>query len=444
MPPATAPGLLHGPILPYLLRHSLYLFAGLLALSSLSLVDVYFIGRLGAEALTAVGFTTPIFLFGVNILLSLSTGITAVLAQAIGAGRPVAPPFWGSLTLTLFTSGAIAAGGYLAHDFLFAWLGAGPEHLPLLGAYMRALYPAFIPMGLVLTLLSLVRAYGHSQLPLVVMVVIVLANLLLDPLLILGLGPLPGLGLRGAALATGLAIGLGLVVAIAGGRQWWPTGGWRAWLAPGHIDAAWGAVLHIAGPAALTRVLLPLAGATVTGLLARYGPPVVAAYGLGFRLDLTLLMFMIALSSVLSPFVSQNYAAGQPDRLRQGLRAGALLAAGYGLGLGLIIALSGYQVGRWFTRDPDILTAFATYCFLVPWGYTFNGWQMLATGALNAISRPLLATLTVAVHLLLLYLPLAWLGHALGRFELILLAYPLSHLLGSGLSWYLLGRALRE
>ncbi|RMG54924.1 MAG: MATE family efflux transporter [Bacteroidetes bacterium] len=442
MAPHAAPGVLRGPILPYLLRHSLRLFAGLLALASLSLVDVYFIGRLGPDPLTAVGFTTPVFLFGVNVLLSLGTGLTAILAQTIGRQAPVAPPFWGGLSLSVLTGSILSLLGYLLHDRLFGWLGASEVHLPLLREYMWALYPAFLPMALVLHLLGLVRAYGYTRLPMLVMLLIVGANLLLDPLLILGWGPFPGLGLRGAALATGLAIGLGLIVAMIGGRAWWPAGGLRAWLTPGHIDADWGEILYIAGPAALTRVLLPFAGATVTGLLARYGAPVVAAYGIGFRVDLTLLMFMIALSSVLSPFVSQNYGAGQLLRLRQGLQHGALLALAYGLGIGMIVALSGYALGRLFTQDPNILSAFATYCFLVPWGYAFNGLLMLATGALHAISRPWHATAAVVSHLLLLYLPLAALGHALGYFEAILLAYPLSHLLGSGLSWYLLQRAL--
>ncbi|GAB4402671.1 MAG: MATE family efflux transporter [Bacteroidia bacterium] len=429
--------LLQGPILPYLLRHSLMLFAGMLALSSLSLIDVYFIGRLGREPLAAVGFTTPVFLIGLNILLSLGTGITAVLSQAIGRGEAAAVAQIGrsGIGISLAAGAALGVLGAALHGPVFRLMGADAQVLALVSGYMYLLYPAFGVMGGLAGLFSVMRAHGESRLPMLAMILIVLANALLDPLLIGGWGAIPALGLPGAALATLVSLVLGGLVLVAGGRRYLP--------ARGVSVRGWQPILQIALPVGFTRVLFPVASTAVVGLLSGYGPAVVAAYGMGFRLDITLLMYMVALSSVVSPFVGQHDGAGDQGRLRQGLRDGALLVVAYGLLAAAAVMMGRKALGQLFTSDAAVLAQVSAYCLVVPWGYAFNGLLGLAAGALYALSRPRHAAWGLTAHLLLIYLPLAALGHVYGTAAAVWLAYPVSLVLGSALLWSLLGQVLR-
>lgn len=429
MKKASAPGVLDGSISPYLLRQSSILFLGLLALSSLSLVDVYFIGQIGPQALAAVGFSTPIFLLGFNVLLSLGTGVTAVIARTISADPgQVEASVRGSMGLGLATGLLMAGLGWSLHDSLFGWMGATDELQPLLRAYMWVIYGSFPVMGLLISGLSVIRAYGATQGPTRIMLLIVLLNIGLDPVLIFGLGPIPALGMAGAAWATLIALLIGLVGTLIslGGSLW------RRGTVLGLSE-----MLAIALPSAGTRLLLPLSGTLITGLLADFGPGVVAAYGIGYRLDVVILMFMIALSSVLAPFVGQNYGAGQYRRLGQGYRLALVIAASYGLAMALLLWLGHTALGPLFTDDPAILRALHQYYQVTPWGYAFSGALMLSTALLNVLHRPRRAALLSIVQIGAIYLPLATWAYQAQSLLGLFAAYPASLVCAAGLGLYM-------
>ncbi|MEM7656249.1 MAG: MATE family efflux transporter [Bacteroidota bacterium] len=441
----TSDAVVTGPILPYLLRQSLVLFVGMASLTALSLVDAWFVGQLGTEALVAIGFTTPIFLVGMNALLSLGTGITAVLARHIGEQKSgeiaqvSATSLWsGGILGTL-----LGMTGWLGHSVWFGAMGATGEVAELLRPYMTWIYVGMCLIGGLVGLISIIRSFGDSIWPGIIMLVIMLVNLGLDPVLMFGWGPAPEMGLSGAALATVISLGIGNVLGLIRLEHWLP---WRSWVSAFLQPNGRGlsAILAITLPSAFTRVLLPLSTAIVTGLLAGYGDAIVAAYGLSFRADILLLMFMVALSSVLAPFVGQNAGANQGSRLRKGLRLGMFLAVGYGLTLTLVMGIRGRTFGSWFTDSKAVLDQMQRYFWLVPWGYALNGCLLIATSTLNALHQPLKATAVVITHLLVSYLPLAWLGNHLGSSDWIFLAYPLSQIPALGLSLWLMGREVRK
>ncbi|MEO1447877.1 MAG: MATE family efflux transporter [Bacteroidota bacterium] len=421
----SVPGVLSGPIAPYLLRQSLIFFLGLVCLSSLSLVDVYFIGRIGAEALTAVGFSTPVFLMGFNVILSLGTGITAVVSRVIGADTEKVPAFArGSLLWGFLTGLLLGLLGWALHDSLFGLMGAGAEVQHFLRPYMHVLYLSFPVMGLLVAGLSVIRAYGAAQGPTRIMLLIVILNVALDPLFMFGWGPFPDLGMVGAAWATFVALAVGLLITFRAlkGMPWHPVapvGGREIWA--------------IALPSAGTRLLLPVSGTLITGMLADFGDAAVAAYGIGYRIDVTLLMYMIALSSVMAPFVGQNYGARHIERLRTGFRVSLVFALAYGLLMALVLWLGHDWLGGRFTRDVEILAVLDLYYQIVPWGYAFNGILMLSNALLNVLHRPRRAALLSIIHTLVFYVPLAWWAFEIRSLTMLFAAYPVSLLLAAGL-----------
>jgi putative MATE family efflux protein len=428
------------PLLPYLLGQSLTLFAGLLALAGLSLVDLYFIGNLGGKALTAVSFTTPVFMVGVSFLLSLSTGLTAVLSPALGrqdasATQSIALTGW---WLSLGCGLLLGLVGVSLHRFLFGLMGASEAQMPDLWAYMQPIYAAMPVVGALMAWLSVRRSHGDHRYPALVMGSIVLLNVLLDPLLMFT----AGLGLRGASLATLLALLGGAGLAAWGVKGQFPFG--QLWRLRRVGGPALRAILHVALPAAGSRTLLPLSNSVIVGLLASFGPAVVAAFGTGYRIDLVVQMYLVALSSVLAPWVGQCYGAGDGVRLRRALRWASLIALGYGLAMAGLLFGWRAQLGALFTDEAPIQAAVARYYRWVPWAYAFNGLTMLFTGSLNVLRAPWLAALVGAVHLLVFYLPLATWGRAQAELDWVWAAWPLSNVLAAGLAGALLYRQMNR
>jgi len=167
-------------------------------------------------------------------------------------------------------------------------------------------------------------------LPSMLMVLASVTNVILDPILIFGIGPVPAMGLNGAAMAallSRLSIFIGTVYFMKT-RQDLVT-----FNKPNRKEllSSWGDILHVGIPAAGTNAIIPVATGVITAMLAQYGPEAVAGFGVASRVEsLTLVMFY-ALSAVIGPFVGQNVSANRPDRIYEALRFCTIFCVGSGL-----------------------------------------------------------------------------------------------------------------
>jgi len=152
---------------------------------------------------------------------------------------------------------------------------------------------------------NIVRATGDTFTPGIIMVSIAVVNAILDPFLIFGYGPFPEMGIKGAALATVIARGIGLVIILIILIK-------REKLLTFHfgqiksILSTWENVVYIAGPASLTMLITPISIGIITKILAGFGKEAVAAFGVASRIEMFALMVIMALGSVLIIFVGQN------------------------------------------------------------------------------------------------------------------------------------------
>jgi Na+-driven multidrug efflux pump len=237
-------------------------------------------------------------------------------------------------------------------------------------------------------------------------------NVALDPLLIFGLGIFPGLGLTGAALATVLAraitLGASLWVLVRRERMIVLT---RPKL--GEVLSSWKQVLYVGLPAAGTNVLVPISVGIITGMVAAYGPEAVAALGVGSRIESMGLGVIMALASVLTPFVGQNWGAGRMDRVRLSVSYAQRFAMVWGALLFIVLATLGPSMALVFNDDPRVVATLVDYLRIVPLSYGLLGVLMLANAALNALNKPLQSALLTVLRLFGLYIPLAVVGSAL-------------------------------
>lgn len=436
--PVTRPNpLLTAPMTSVLLRMTGPMILGIVAILAFNLVDTFFIGMLGTQALAAISFTFPVTFVVTSLAMGLGAGLSAVMGHALGQGKhdEAARITTDNLFLAVLLVALIALAGALTTHPLFRLLGASDELIALIYDYMLIWYLT-VPM-LVLPMVgnAAIRATGDTKTPSLVMTVAGLVNGVLDPLLIFGIGPFPAWGIRGAAIATSLSWLMAMLVSLYILRHREGLLRWRLSPRP-QLLAHWRALLHVAVPASFTNMLNPLANAVLMTIFAGLGTEVVAAYGAASRVEALLLIVMMALSSVLAPFISQNCGAGNPARAKAALQFCMRFALLFQLAVYALTWLLSPFIAELFSDHPQVVRLIVLYLHLVPIGYGFQGMVMLLASALNGVRASSVSFLFNGLRLFVFLLPGAWLGAKLGGEQGIYLGILVANLAAGTLAWW--------
>lgn len=402
--------LLTGPIALTLFHKSLPVIGGMIAMMLFNLVDAWFVSRLGTTELAAVSFTFPVSFAAISLAIGLGIGTSAVVGRRLGRGEvdTVRRRATDAFLLSLLVGVVVSVVGLLTLTPLFTALGADQALMPHIHAYMGVWYygAAFVIAPRVLN--SVLRAQGNTLVPGLLMGGAALLNALLDPLLIFGLGPVPGMGVSGAALATVISWGA-MTLGLFAQRDLKALIDLRGLTLPALLDS-WGELGRIALPAAITSVFTPVAIALVTRIVAGYGHAAVAAFGVGTRIDAIAQIVVLALSMTLSPFISQNQGADQPERVKRAiLGCFAFVLIWQLLIWGVLQGLAPWLTGS-YAQTPEVGEVLRAFLWLVPLGLGAQGVVILANSSFNALHRPRRALALSVIRLFVLFVPLAWLG----------------------------------
>ncbi|MGK7873953.1 MAG: MATE family efflux transporter [Xenococcaceae cyanobacterium] len=397
-----------------LIRLSLPTVWGVFSILAFSLADTYFVAQLGTRELAAISFTFPVVTILGSVAMGLGTGTSSVIARTIGAGNrwQVQRLTTDSLLLSLLIVALLASLGLATIDPLFAALGAGPELLPLIRDYMDIWYLGMVFLVVPLVGNNAIRASGNTVVPSLIMTLAAAANILLDPLFIFGWGPFPALGIEGAAVATTLARAGTLVASLAFLH-------FRERLLLFSLPSLKGMatscrrLLSVGLPAAATNLISPLSVGLVTSLLARYGAEAVAGFCLASRLEALALIAPLSLSASIAPFVGQNWGAQQYGRVKRALSLSFWFCLGWGALVAVLLGGAAPEIASWFDSDPAVVASAAAYLTIVPMSYGALGIVFASSSSFNALGKPLSALGMSLSRLLLLYIPLAYLGSQL-------------------------------
>ena len=253
---------------------------GVLSLMSFQLVDSAFIGQLGVLPLAAQGFTLPIQMIIIGIQVGLGIATTAVISKALGAGQERYAQQLGGLIVTMGGVGvaAIAVLLYLIREPILLLLSAPDSVLPIIDTYWVFWLVSAWVGAMLYFFYSICRSNGNTMLPGTMMMVTSLLNLVLDPIFIFTLD----LGINGAAIATILSFGFGiLVVAPKVTRKHWLNFDWSDL----NVAKSIRSIANIMGPAMISQLLPPLSSMLATKLLASFGTAAVAAWAVGSRYE---------------------------------------------------------------------------------------------------------------------------------------------------------------
>lgn len=407
----SRPVMTEGPVGKTLIRLTIPMVFGMIGMVAFNLVDTFYVGRLGTDQLAALSFTFPVILVISSLALGLGTGASAVISRAIGEGdyNRVRRLTTDSLVLSVVVVMAFVVLGLMTIGPVFTMLGATERTLPFIKQYMRIWYlgVGFVVIPMVGN--NAIRATGDTKTPSIIMLVAVAVNATVDPLLIFGLGPFPRMEIAGAALATVIARATTFTVAL------WVLGHRDKMLTlrfPGFgvVAGSWKRILFIGLPTAATRAILPVSIGIVTRLVSSYGIEAVAGFGVATRIEFFALTIVRALSSVLMPFVGQNWGAGKLKRIARGVAYSNRFSVFWGGLMFGVLALAARPLASMFNDTPGVVEVARLYLRIVPVGYGFYGAALLIVATLNALNRPLHAAGLSAFHMFVLYVPLAAVG----------------------------------
>tara|TARA_Y100000052_G_scaffold20479_1_gene20458 strand:- start:2398 stop:3780 length:1383 start_codon:yes stop_codon:yes gene_type:complete len=403
--------LLEGEIGATLKRITIPMILGMVMMMSFGLIDTFFVSLLGTDPLAAISFTFPVTFTVISLNIGLGIGTSAIIGKLQGSKALTKSQHYatGSIMLSVLLVGGLALIGFFTIEPVFKMLNATENLMPYISDYMGLWYLSSIFLAMPMVGNSVLRACGDTRTPSIVMAAGGGLNALLDPIFIFGLGPVPAMGIKGAALATFIAwiVGALWILYILAVRRKLML---PRLLSLSELRESSREILKIGLPAAGANMLTPVAGGIMTAVVASYGAEAVAAWGVGNRMESIASIVVLALSMTLPPFISQNVGAGQVSRVKEAYS----LTLKFVLIWQFLIFLVMWGLSSWiavaFANEVEVSVLIQLFLMIVPLGYGMQGIIILTNSSLNAMHRPMTALTLSVIRLFVFFVPISVAG----------------------------------
>ncbi|NIJ68639.1 MATE family efflux transporter [Xanthomonas sp. 60] len=429
-----------GPIGRNLLLFSLPILAGNIAQSLNGSVNAVWVGRfLGEAALTATANANNIMFFLIGSVFGIGMAATILIGQAMG-GRDIAQArrvMGTSATFFIGLSVVIAVAGWFLSHPLLAAMGTPAASLPLAEAYLKVIFLAMPTLYAFAFLSSALRGVGDARTPFRFLLVSVALDIVLNPLLIFGLGPLPALGIAGAAWATLFAQTLslaGLLLYMRHKRHVLWLG--RKDMALFKVDLPILKALVVKGvPMGLQMVLISLSMIMLMTMVNKYGTDTAAAYGASLQLWTYVQMPAMAIGAACSSMAAQNVGAKLWGRVRATARQGVLFNfLMTGVLIAPLILLDRYTLALFLPQGSAALEAARHLNHIAVWSFLFFGVSFVISGVVRSTGAVLAPLLILAASLWGVRVPFAELLQPYWGADAIWWSFPASSLVSMLLS----------
>lgn len=431
--------LTEGNILRHLLYFSAPLLIGNIFQNLYSAIDSFWVGHyVGKEALGAVSLVFPIMFFLVSVVFGAVGGSTILVAQYYGAKDMdnLEKTINTSFLFTMVSSIIISVLGILSTRPLLVLLNTPKDILPLAQQFLLISFAGlFFSFGYNL-LNAILRGIGDTINPLKFLIISTVINILLDPPLIIGFGPLPGLGIRGAAWATVIsqALAFFFILYYLNKKEHFLSIKFSSLKIHPLILRQ---MLRLGIPMGIQSVAVSLGMLFLTALINLFGANVVAGFGAASRISAFATLPAMSLSMGISTLTGQNVGAKKLERIKEVIFWGAAVASLIALIMTLAIQLSAGYLVRLFTSDPAVVEVGESFLRIESLGYLFFMLMFAFNGVLQGAGRTLSTMFVSLGSLWVIRLPLAYfLAITLGwQEEGIWFSVPLSYLAGFILSY---------
>jgi len=429
------PKLTEGPVLGHLLRLGIPMSIGIFAVMSASVIDTFYVSRLGTVPLAAVSFCVPLLFALQSLSIGLGAGAASVVARAAGEGDHdrLSRQTTDSVLLALLIVAAVAVIGYLTFEDIVRFAGASDELMPDIRAYMQISFIGSVFIVAPMVAGNILRALGDARVAGFTMVVGAIINLILDPFLIFGIGPFPRMEVAGAALATVLSNAFAVLI-----MGWYMVRRERLIVLKippwDELMHSWWAVLRVGLPATATNVANPITLFIVTAAFATFGDGAVAGFGVAGRIEFLFAIPLLALSASIGPITGQNGGAGLHERVKEAFRTSFMVAAIWGMGTGIVLFFLSGIVARLFSDDPSVQYVTQLHLSIIPITAMGYGIVITASAGFNALGRPLPGMIMTFGRSFILIGIGVWIGgHYLGVLGIII-ALALANIISGALA----------
>ncbi len=426
--------LTEGSILNSLVRLALPIILANVLHTTYQLIDTFWLGRLSANAVASVSISFPILFLVLSLGGGLTLGGSVIVAQYFGAENKKKVDYSSSQTVFVIfiISIFLALLAYLLAEPMMRLIGAQPPILQDSVDYFQVSSFGFIFLFMFFVFQSLMRGIGDVMLPMYVVLITVLLNLILDPLFIFGYGPIPGFGVKGAAVASILTQAISAIIGLAilfRGKR-----GIKIHLSQMKFDWKWTKRLFRIGiPTSLDQSTRAAAMTVIIVLVTGFGSEVVAAYGIGVRILSLIVIPALGFAMATTTLVGQNIGARQIKRAE---KVGGLSAkiAMYGLTtVGMLLFFFAEPVTAFFVpNDPQVIQDGALFIKIMAPSFGILGVQQVLNGVFNGASFTQASLLISVFNLWIIRFPLAFLLSENTDLAEVGLwwAFPISNLLG--------------
>ena len=377
--------------------------------SVFAVVDVYFVGRLGTDAIAVVALSDSLLALVFAVGIGLSMGTTAMVARRIGEGdrRRASDAAVQAVVLGVLLSVPLGLGGIVYASELMELLGASPELASTGRSFTAIMLGGNATVMLLFLINGVFRGAGDPALAMRALTLANVVNIVLDPILIFGLGPIPALGLEGAAIATTFSRGLGVAYQLRelSNRD-------------GRVVVQWGQVrleptvmlrlVRVSGVGILQYLVSTASFLGLIRILAPFGDTVLASYTVAARIIIFVLLPAWGVGNAAATLVGQNLGAGKPDRAEQAVWYTARVNMVFlGIVAVFFVAFARPIVGL-LAGEPAVIEIAATCLRTVAYSYVFWGFGLTTVLAFNGAGDTATPTWINLFVYWLVQIPLGW------------------------------------
>jgi len=425
--------LLEGPILQSLLKLTVPIILLQLLQAAYQLIDAFWVGRLGGNAVAAVSVTTPFVFLSIAIGAGLAIAGSVLIAQYVGArNQPMVDHVAGqTLLLVLLISVCLGAAGFVFAPNLLRLMHVAPAVYDGALGFMRFSFIGLVFNFQFIMFTAFMRGVGNPTVPIYIIVGSVILNFVLDPLFIFGWGPIKASGVMGAAIATlstqALATVISIIILFRGKR------GIDLKIRDFIPDFPYIKKAFFLGlPSSIEQSVRGLGVTLMTFLIAAHGTLSLASYGVGSNILQVVMIIGMGFSQAISTLVAQNIGAGKVTRAAKIGRLGAIVSFWSLSGIGIIAFFFAKQLTSFFVPDdPEVIAGAAVFLRIIALTWGFLGVQLAFTGVLKGSGNMVTSMILALVSQFVFQFPLAYVlsHHGTMGVSGIWWAFPVSNVL---------------
>ena len=376
-----------------------------------AIVDIAFVSRVSVNAISTVGLTESMMFIVYSIAIGLSMAATAVVSRRVGEkDQDGASSSTLQAIIIAITVGLLIGGfGFIYAEEILYLMDATPEVVDEGLGYTKILFASNVIVMLLFIINGAFRGAGDSAIAMRVLLIANGLNIILDPIFIFGFGPIPALGVKGAAIATTIGRGIAVLIQFAylfGGMS-------RIKLLTKKIKVQFdiiGNLLKISLGGIGQFLVESASWIVLIRILSGLGTEYVAGFTIGFRIIAFTLLPSWGLAQAAAALVGQNLGAQKPDRAETSVVRSAIFNTVFLLLVSIVFYLgAGFIVKEWFTEEPKIVELASLTLKVICLGYVFFAFGMVVSQAFNGAGDTRTPTIINIVCFWAVQLPLAYL-----------------------------------